>query len=308
LSRQARSLFEAGDLTNNIGKPPEAWRNYSTKVPIPAFRVKRDELKRLYQIINSKQLEYRNRMLATLVKTTSESDDEFEARKEKVHNAFVTSVTATGPNDETVTGNSDNFFDSSSFPEHLKSIFFSTQTVPQAVLNFTPLCNVVTFLDFSRPPLLDFSRLPTLPTPNESNFSIAADDESWFAATKAKLSQFFADRRTSTNWLHRAAVYDILLILAGVPIAIWADFRIVGLINTSKISAIVTTALYIYVFVLVLLVFRVLFSYSRWVFPKVELDSELTSPLRHRGIWGAIFLGLIASFLYDILNGRVGWN
>jgi len=270
--------------------------------------VKRDELKRLYQIINAKQFEYRDRILGTLSKMASETDDDFDARRQKVHSAFVTSVTATGLNDEVVTGNSEDFFDSSSFPDHLKSIFFSTQTVPQAVLNFMPPCNVIAFLDFSRPPFLDFARLPTLPTPNESNFAIAADDESWFAATKTRLSQFFADRRTSTNWLHQAAIYDILLILIGVPIGIWAAYRVGGLLNTARIPQIVSAALYIYVFVFALFVFRVLFSYSRWVFPKVELDSELASPLRHRGIWGAILIGLVVSLLYDILNGRMFWN
>jgi hypothetical protein len=207
--------LEIVGLSNNIAKPPEAWRNYSTNVPVPAFRIKRDELKRLYQLIHSKQVEYRDKLLSSLSKTTSESDGEFAARRERVNNAFVTSVSVTGLNDEVVHGNNKMIFDSSAFPDHLKSILISTKSVPQAVLNFVPLCNVTLFLDFSRSPLFDFSRLPTLPTPNESNFAIAADDESWFAATKSRLSQFFKDRRTSTEWLHRAGIYDALLIFIG---------------------------------------------------------------------------------------------
>jgi len=289
-------------MTNNIGRPPEAWRNYSTKVPIAAFRIKRDELKRLYQIIHAKQIEYRDKVVATLSRMPSESNDDFEGRKRKVHDAFVTSVTVTGLDDEMVHGNAEDFFDSSTFPEHLRSILISTQSVPQAILNFNPPCNVVVFLDFSRPPLFDFSRLPTLPTPNESNFAISADDESWFAATKARLSQFFTDRRTPTNWLHRGAIYDALLVFVGIPIGIWLAFRIVGLISSPKISPIIIAALYVYIFLAALNLFRLLFSYSRWVFPKVELDTELASPLRHRGIWGAILLALVASLLYDCLK------
>ncbi len=289
-------------MTDNIGKPPEAWRNYSTKVPIPAFRIKRDELKRLYQIIHSKQCEYRERVERNLSRTASESEEEFRARKQKVHDAFVSSVTAVGSDGEMFHGNSEEFFDSTTFPEHLRSILISTKSAPKAVLNFTPLCSVVAFLDFSRPPLFDFGRLPTLPTPNESNFEISADNESWFSATKARLSQFFSDRRTSTNWLHRAAVYDILLIFVGIPMAIWLDYRVVSLIDTSKISPVIIAAVYIYIFLLAITLFRILFSYSRWVFPKVELDTELASPLRHRGIWGAIILAMVTSFLYDGLK------
>jgi hypothetical protein len=65
-------------MTNNIGRPPEAWRNYSTKIPIAAFRIKRDELKRLYQIIHAKQIEYRDKVVATLSRMPSESNDDFE--------------------------------------------------------------------------------------------------------------------------------------------------------------------------------------------------------------------------------------
>jgi len=294
-------------MATNAGKPPEAWRNYSTKVPIPAFRIKREELKRLYGMIDSKQLEYRDKIVANLSKLPSETDQDFTARKQKVYGAFVTSVTATSLDDEMLHGNNSAFFESSTFPERLKSILISTRTVPQAVLNLVPLCNILVFLDFTRPPLFDFGRLPTLPTPNESNFELSADDESWFAATKARLSQFFSDRRTSTNWIHRAAIYDLLLIFVGVPIAIWADFRLVGLIDSRRVAPFIISALYVYVFFVIIVLFRLLFSYSRWVFPKVELDTELASPARHRGIWGAVVLALLGSLIYDILKALAGW-
>ena len=38
-------------------------------------------------------------------------------------------------------------------------------------------------------------------------------------------------------------------------------------------------------------IFRGLFTYSRWVFPKIEIYSE-TSPPRHRGVWFAIMVGI----------------
>ena len=58
-----------------------------------------------------------------------------------------------------------------------------------------------------------------------------------------------------------------------------------------------------YGFFLALNIFRVLFSYSRWVFPKVELETNVaSSPLRHRSAWLAIMLALVAAFLYDVLK------
>ena len=126
---------------------------------------------------------------------------------------------------------------------------------------------------------------------NESNFAISADDESWFSATKARLSQFFSERRTSTDWLHRAAVYDILLVFTGLPMAIWLAYRVVGGITDGRSPPIIISILYVYVFFAAIQLFRILFSYSRWVFPKVELDTESGSPLRHRGYLGRHLFG-----------------
>jgi hypothetical protein len=287
----------------NEVKTPEAWRNYTTKFPIPAFRLKRGDLPRLYQIINEKQFEIRDRMLGLVVQQPNEPQADFQARRKKVSDAFVTSVSVTAENGEVFTGNSEAFFESGTFPERLRSVFFSTITVPQAVLGVQPPCKIVVFLDFSRPPLLDFARLASLPTENESNFELQADNESWFTAATTRLNQFFADRRTRANWLHRAAVYDILLPIAGFPIALWACYRLSDLLETKLPAGVLRAASYIYVFWVTVFIFRVAFSYSRWVFPKVELASDLaSSPLRHRGIWLVIILGLLTAFVYDAIK------
>lgn len=289
-------------MVDNIGKSPEAWRNYSTRVPIAAIRLKRSDLKRLYQIVNNKQMEYRDRILSGLSAHTSETKEDFSARYNSVHDAFVTSISVTGTNNEMVHGNSEAFLDSPNIPEQLRSVLISTTSVPQAVLHFTPLCSVVLFLDFSRSPLLDFSNLPTLPTPNESNVTIAADNESWFTSTNAKLKEFLSERRTGTNWLHRAATYDVLVGILGVPLAIWLDYRVGVVIEKKELPSIISSAVFVYIFFAALAVFRLLFSYSRWVFPKVELDSERSSPFRHRAVWATIILAIVGAVLYDGLK------
>jgi len=121
-------------------------------------------------------------------------------------------------------------------------------------------------------------------------------------STNAKLTQFFSERKTNTNWLQRAAVYDILLSFLAVPISIWLAYRVGAFIEKTTPPSIITTAVYVYVFFIVLVLFRLLFSYSRWVFPKVELDQASSSPFRHRGVWAAIILTLVGAFLYDGLK------
>lgn len=288
-------------MNGNLGKAPEEWRNHSTKHPIPATHLKRGDLKRLYKLIHEQQIEYRDKFMSILQQQPAETPQDFEARKKRVYDSFVTSMTIHSTNGAMLHGNNELFLEETNLPDHIWSILFSTATVPRAILGITPPRSIVVFLDFTTPPLFDFNRLPSLPTPNESNFEIASDDHSWFAASKAMLSEFFDERKTKFNWLHRAAVYDILLFFLGFPIAIWTDYRLSYVIEKTRMSSIISSAVYIYAFVLCLNIFRVLFTYSRWVFPKVELETQrLSSPLRHRSAWLVIIVPLVTAFIYDL--------
>jgi hypothetical protein len=62
-----------------------------------------------------------------------------------------------------------------------------------------------------------------------------------------------------------------------------------------------------YTFFVTLVLFRTLFSYTRWVFPKVEIETDATAkPIRHRAIWGAILLALVGPAAYDFVRFIVG--
>lgn len=285
-------------------KTPEEWRNFSTRYPLTACRLKHDSLKLLYRILNERQKEYRDRILAVEPQRQNETDEAFRERKASASNAFVASVTITAENGEMLTGNREEIFDDVNFPTRIRSIFYSTQSVPQGVLNHVPQDRVVLFLDFSQPPMLDFGRLPTLPTPNESNFEINAINESWFAATKARLVGFFDERRSGYNWIHRAGVYDILLFMLGLPVAVWSCARLQTIApQIDSLDTIPKALVYSYAFLLSLIIFRVLFSYSRWVFPKIEIDSDAKrSPLRHRAAWAVIIVGVFLPALYDLVK------
>ncbi len=110
-------------MANNVGKTPDVWRNFSTKVPISAFRMKRGDLKRLYKIINEKQIDYRDRFISNVLQIQpSETLEQFEERKKRVCDHFVTSVTASGINGELVHGNNEAFLENENVPEQLRSI------------------------------------------------------------------------------------------------------------------------------------------------------------------------------------------
>ena len=210
--------------------------------------------------------------MSFLAQQPSETIEDFNARKVQVYNSYVVSMTINRTNGESMYGNNEQFLDETNLPDQIRSIFFSTSAVPQSI-GIAPVSRIVLFLDFTAPPIFDFSRLPTLPTPNESNFEIASDNEPLFAAARANLIDFFNERRTRVNWLHGGAVYDVGLYLVGIPFSLWAVYRASGVLSKyPSLQTIIEAAIYVYVFFIGLNLFRLFFGYSRWVFPKIELE------------------------------------
>lgn len=289
-------------MNDALPQTPKDWRNFTTRVPIAACRLKRDGLKRLYRILDERQREYRDKILRGLSQMPEESPEEFRLRRNRVSEAFVVSVTISAESGELLNGNREEIFDDTNFPTKLRSVFYSTQSVPRAVLNHIPQDRISVFLDFSQPPLLDLGRLPTLPTLNESNFEIDSDTESWFVTTKAKLATFFDERRVDYDWIHRAGMYDILLFTAGMPFAVWACVKLEAAFpKVDSLNVVPRSLAYAYTFMIALILFRAMFSYSRWVFPKIEIESEVRrAPFRHRTAWAVVVSGLALPALYDV--------
>ena len=290
-------------MADNIAKAPEGWRNFSDKVPLAAMVLRKGDLKKLHKIINDKQIEFRDRFMPVLaLQPDKETPEEFEARKKRCFESFVTSMTIQRLNGEMLHGNNEAFLDEANLPDQIGSIYFSTSSVP-TTLGIVPASKIVVFIDFTRPPFFEFSRVPSLPTPNGSNFEVASDNESLFVGTRARLVDFFNARTTRANWLHGGAIYDIGLFFVGLPIAIWAAYHVSLVLDAApKLPTIISSAIYIYIFFVAMNLFRVFFLYSRWVFPKVELEGERSAPLSHRVAWGGITLAVVGAAIWDAVR------
>ena len=286
---------------------PAEWRNFGTRFPIIACRMKPEAMKALYRLIDERQALYRDKIVAIQSQQSNETPQEFENRRQRVFDAYVTSVTITMKNGELLNGNTRDIFDAVTFWENVKAVFFSTQSVPKAVLNLIPQDRITLFLDFSQPPALDFSRLPTLPTPNESHFEIAAVDELWFVLSKTCLVEFFGLHESGYDWIHRSGVYDILLFICGLPLAVWSTVKVGSIIpRINSLDTFLRVLIYGYIFLVSLTIFRIVFSYARWVFPKVEVQTEKVSPFRHRAAWAMAFASLFWPAFYDAVKFSIG--
>jgi len=280
--------------------PNETWRNYTKRSPITSCKLGGQDLKRLHRLVNEKQAEVGTRLSSSLSRTAQESREDFDHRVSEVRDAFITTITVTGADGQAVTGHGESFFDSELLPTRIESILFDTSFSPNAILKYTPADRATVFLDFSRPRLLDFNGQPSAPTPNNSNWFVTGATESWATSLSKRLEDFFKERGTALNWLHGPATYDGLLMLVGFPVSLWGAYRLGSLLPLPKgISSSLSAAIYIYLFFVFLNVFRALFSYARWVFPKVDLDLNKSSASRHRVTLSVIVLGVIATAVWD---------
>ncbi len=70
----------------------------------------------------------------------------------------------------------------------------------------------------------------------------------------------------------------------------------------SGVSTFILNGAYVYIFLASLMIFRLLFHYSRWVWPLVEYKSARNKSVKHQVILGAITLGLLTTLIVDLIK------
>ena len=231
---------------------------------------------------------------------TCERHEQLEVYREQ---AFRITVTIFGRDGESSFGYGTEPFESPNMPEPIESIYISNSAAYQAVARHDPLNNFTLNLDFSTPPLVDNNNPVSSPTQNFSNFSVEGDRDSWIASIHQAVMEILGKKSNGRRLMHGAFVYDIGLLLFGLPAAIYLCWRLSEFVeaNLGVISQFISAATYIYIFFLTLNFYRVLFGYTKWAFPTVELTSNESRSKLHRKFWFAILISLTASAIYDLL-------
>ena len=215
--------------------------------------------------------------------------------------AFRISVTIEGKNGESLFGYGTEPFDSPNLPESIRSIYLTNITAYHGVTGKNPLNGFTLSLDFSTPPLLDSANPVSDPTPNFSNLAVEGDRGTWVAPLHDAVMGVLNEKFNARRMLHAAFVYDIGLFLLGLPVALhlcWRfSERIEGISDIH--STFVSVAVYIYMVLLMLVGYRVLFGYTKWAFPAVEMEENKGRSRTHRRVWLGIVVSLIANIAYD---------
>lgn len=182
----------------------------------------------------------------------------------------------------------------------ISSIYVSNQTPYKRNIGVEPHHMFELFLDFAQPALADPGLPVSLPTPNNTHLTIRGTRAGWRTAIEDAVKKRIKKRRIIRSYFHRAYVYDLGLMIVGIPLAIYACWYFAPFIqrNLGNTNPVVYSGAYIYVALSALWVYRILFSYTKWAFPLVELTDQSTRPTRHRKVWW----GLIA-----LITGKLFW-
>ena len=218
--------------------------------------------------------------------------------------AFRITVTIFGKGGEQLFGYGTDPFDSPNIPDPIASIFITNSTAYHHVTGRSPSNSVVLHLDFSTPPLIDNNNPTSNPTPNDSELTIEGSRDGWVASIENSVMEVVGKRSNKHGILHASFAYDIGLLLLGFPASFYICWYTSDLIEIylGKINAIVSAAAYIYVFILAVTLYRVLFGYTKWAFPVVELAGTDNPSRTHRRFWYAILVSLIGTGIYEIFS------
>lgn len=229
--------------------------------------------------------------------------DNREQAEAELRDGFVLRVSISGQAGADISGLAEEVFSSPNLPSDISSLYVHSGMPLRTLYNYVPRNAFELFLDFHRPHVLDFTVLPSSPTPNGSTFLVDGLDASWANGVFYELQAFF-DRHRAIRWLHKQMVYDCILWVVGLPLSFYVCYRLSPLLKTWD-SDFLRAALYVYAFLLMLLIFRAFFHYARWVFPAVEFIHSRSRVTVHRAAIISIVGTLVGALLLYLIKAAL---
>ena len=265
-----------------------------------------DELRRFIEIMQERSIAAGEIEVSNFEKR-DQTEEAFLANKKILREGFFLLLNVTGGDGVILTGNIATVFDSPNFPDEVASIYFDMGNPLRLAHNYTTRNKCVLFLEFTRPEIFNFSLMPSQETPNESNVVVQGTDATWVHGVYHEIEKYIVDHPSTTWILHRQTTYDLFLWTLGFPLGFWICFRMSALILKMTPSPFLSAALYVYLFVVFLLSFRILFHYARWIWPLVEFRGPKNKSIKHKLLWSGLALSLFGSAVYDVLKALAGF-
>lgn len=268
---------------------------------IPPSSISVSELRRLYRDLSEHTTEALDRELKVWKRPANLTEEEYESLLEKARRFGTLTVTVGGINGERASSSSSEVLDDDKLPERITTITFDSAAAMQ-MENVTPLNRFKLTLDFTEPPGFAVYNPWSQPTPNDSHLEVIGPDSTWVTGVHEATLAFFSRRRKRRGWLHNPYTFNLLNYLVGFPSALWIIYRIDTQFsaNVGSMHGALRGALYVYIFLLALMVFRTGVWGFRWIFPLMEIEGSRSTNARV-GL-SAVLSTLILGLIYDVLK------
>lgn len=274
---------------------------------IPSCALNESDLKSFLEILNGINQEAAEIAASKLIKDPNQSYEEFNKLKESVPNLYKISIQIFGAKGEYMVSQSAEVFSDKYLPDRITIILFDNVLHHKLTTNLEPQLKIEIRFDCSKPSIFDLTTNLSTSTPNNSSIQVLGINETWVEGAYGKVMSFLNERKTNRAWIYQKNVYEFFSWFLMLPASFWILYRI-NLVFSPYLSNFPTVfqiALYLYFFGTTSLIFRMLFNYSRWVFPYLEIttSSSLTKgATKHRFVLGSLLLAVIGSLLYDIIK------
>jgi hypothetical protein len=272
-------------LANNKGKFEK----------IPSSKITHEEIEKIWKTALQINTEAKNSELEYFRKFVPKGFDANMKKTELDQHMFVVADVWT---ENGVLTRTKNLQDLKSNRARLAQLTIENSSQYQLYFKFEPQHKFKIEMDFKTPsaPELLFSN-STQATQNKSKITVVGMNEIWVDGTFSNFQEHFRGGRIIFDALHSAPAYDFLLWLLFVPMWFLYFFKFNDPLAQFVISKSAGFSLLFYLscFLFYLFCVRAIFNLCRWLWPYLEIKSEVSSARTNlRWLVSLIFLSWIA--------------
>lgn len=198
-----------------------------------------------------------------------------------------------------------NQFEESKLPYPVDTITFDTALLASTKRNAKPMNRTEICLSFKNENLLNFSNPVDSSSLSSSYVNVIGDKQTWVRGTFKKCEEILEQNKLNRGWLHRSYIYNFLLFILGLPMAMWGSSYIYNFLGNFElnISNFYQVSITIYSALLLIFTFRIGFNFFRWLFPYLEIPGNVNSTMKiFRWLCVAIATSIIGFFISDTLG------
>jgi hypothetical protein len=284
------------NMTNDL----LSYRGRFRTAKVPPCLITRNDLRKLYAQLDARTSEALEKHIAVLVRPPGTEEPAWSQTLENLRHDARLTVTVQGADGEQIVARSAEALSDDELPDRITFARFDSAAALQ-FLNITPIHRFYVHLDFTEPPTFASYNPWSQPTPNASQIEVIGSDQTWVTGVYELIIGFFRARRRRRAWLHTQRSFNAAHWIIGFPAALWIVYRLSYYAPAlNRMHPALLGAIYAYVFLVSLLIFRGIVWSFRWLFPVVELAGS--RPKLVRRVLSVVLTSLLLALLYDVLK------